>query len=95
MIDGHPGLVVRSLGRSGLIFTCRHCDVLWSRSYSATGHYEWSREADRVAANVRVGVVLPTVRREPAVVAAAVATGDALDQWLAIQRSWKPRRDPK
>lgn len=96
MIDGHPGLIVRSLGKEGMMFTCRHCDLAWSRSYSTTGQYEWTRQAERVAATACVGVVLPATRPEPAaVVAAAGIGGGALDQWLAIQRGWKPRRDPQ
>jgi len=35
-VEGHPDLLVRSLGENGLSFACRDCQALWSRTYSRT-----------------------------------------------------------
>lgn len=93
-VDGHAELMVHSLAAAGMLFKCSRCELPWMRSYSPDGRYEWMRLSDRIDATACVGIVMPSSRPPPAAVAAlAGAGGDAVDHWLAIQRSWK--RSPR
>lgn len=57
-IDGHPDLLVRRLGPTSIVFQCRGCGLLWSRSYSGNDGFAWER-LDRTAQSVAVGVAVP------------------------------------
>lgn len=93
-IDGHAGLLVRSLGAASIVFECRSCGLLWSRSYSANDCFAWERFAERVARSVPVGVTVPSLCASPAVAAHGADRGHAgMEGWLAIQGGWaRPRR---
>jgi len=104
-VDGHAGLMVQSLGSTGMVFKCRVCALTWMRSYSGDGHYGWTRLADRTPATAWFGFIMPPARPRPATAevvdharpatprpaAAEVAApgGAALDQWLSIQQVLK------
>jgi hypothetical protein len=57
-IDGHADLIVRRLGLASIVFQCRSCGLLWSRSYSGNNDFSWLR-LDRTAQSVAVGVAVP------------------------------------
>lgn len=58
-IDGHADLLVRRLGPTSIVFQCRTCGLLWSRSCSGHTGFAWAR-LDRAAQSVAVGVAVPT-----------------------------------
>lgn len=74
-VDGHAGLMVQSLGTTGMIFKCRECALMWMRPYSGNGHYGWTRLADRMATTAWFGISMPPARPRPAT--AEVAQGGA------------------
>ena len=95
-IDGHADLLVRGLGATSIVFQCRSCGLLWSRSYSPDNYFAWERCADRVARSGPVCVTLPSVRAAPGAVAHdADRAPAAMDGWLAIQSGWKRPRRPQ
>jgi hypothetical protein len=57
-IDGHADLRVRRLGPAGIVFQCRSCGLLWSRSYAGKDGFTWGR-LDRAAQALAVGVWIP------------------------------------
>jgi hypothetical protein len=57
-IDGHANLRVRRLGAAGIVFQCRGCGALWSRSYSGSGGFTWAR-LDRASQSGAAGVAVP------------------------------------
>jgi len=59
-IDWHADLLVRRLGPASIVFQCRSCGLLWSRSYWGNDGFAWER-LDRAAQSVAVGVAVPAV----------------------------------
>lgn len=59
-IDGHADLLVRRLGPASIVFECRSCGLLWSRSYSGDNCFTWGR-LDQAAQFVAVGVAVPAL----------------------------------
>ena len=55
-IDGHPDLCVQSMGDDGVVFKCKACEALWTRSYSQTHRYIWSPHP---AFGHRLGLAVP------------------------------------
>jgi hypothetical protein len=91
-VEGHPDLLARSLGEHGMAFACRHCQALWSRSYSTTGDFAWVRSpANGQDVGMRLPL-LPVANAAPPAGRMNSAPG-AADHWLATQLSWKrPKR---
>ncbi len=60
-IDGHADLLVQRLGPASIVFRCRSCGLLWSRSYSWNNCFAWGR-LDRAAQSAAGGVAVPAAR---------------------------------
>ena len=92
-VAGHPDLRALSLGAATMAFSCLGCRALWSRTYSTTGEYTWSR---REPAGSGIGASLPpTTAGNGSANATMNATEGEKDHWRSIQSSWKrPRRFP-
>lgn len=89
-VEGHPDLLARSLGESGMSFSCRHCQALWSRSYATDGKFAWTRSAP-FGRDIGMSLPLSPSPRVPMPARMNSAPG-AADHWLAVQLSWKPPR---
>ena len=94
-VEGHPDLLVRSLGENGLSFACRDCQALWSRTYSTHGHFVWT-SSEPGGRDIGMSLPLSAPPRVPMPPARMNSAPGTADHWLAVQLSWKrARRNPR
>jgi hypothetical protein len=57
-IDGHEGLFADSLSSQIIGFRCARCSTTWTRTYTGSGGFEWTRR-DLTEINSWGGVRVP------------------------------------